>query len=112
MLVVEDDDLVRLSAVAHLQDCGFSVLEAASGDEAQSLVRETPSIAVVFSDVQMPGSMDGVALARWLASECPSVKVLLTSGRTVPEKEMACRFLAKPYTMRDLDRQLGVLLGG
>ena len=86
VLVVEDEVLVRAAAVAHLQDCGFSVLEASSGDQARILMRQTPDIGVVFSDVQMPGSLDGVALAQWVASECPWVRVLLTSGRSVPEQ--------------------------
>ena len=112
MLVVEDEVLVRAVAVAHLKDCGFSVLEAPSGDAARILVRDTPAIAVVFSDIQMPGSMDGLDLARWLSSECPSVKILLTSGRAVPEGDTAWRFLAKPYTMHQLEQQVGALLDG
>ena len=102
VLVVEDDVLVRSAAVAHLQDCGFSVLEAPSGDQAR--MRQTPDIGVVFSDVQMPGSLDGVALAQWVASECPWVRVLLTSGRSVPEQSVAWRFMAKPYTLAELER--------
>jgi CheY-like chemotaxis protein len=112
VLVVEDEALVRAAAVAYLQECGFSVLEAPSGDEALILMREAPDISVVFSDVQMPGSLDGVALARWVASECPWVRVLLTSGRSVPEQSAAWRFLAKPYTLGDLEHQLRNLLAG
>ena len=112
VLVVEDEVLVRTVAIAHLQDCGFSVLEASSGEAARILVRKTPAIAVVFSDIQMPGGIDGLDLARWLVNECPSVKILLTSGRTVPEGETAWRFLAKPYTMRQLEEKVGALLGG
>lgn len=112
VLVVEDEALVRAAAVAYLQECGFLVLEAPSGDEALILMREAPDISVVFSDVQMPGSLDGVALARWVASECPWVRVLLTSGRSVPEQSAAWRFLAKPYTLGDLEHQLRNLLAG
>ena len=106
VLVVEDEVLVRAAAVAHLQDRGFSVLEAPSGDQARILMRQTPDIGVVFSDVQMPGSLDGVALAQWVASECPWVRVLLTSGRSVPEQSVAWRFMAKPYTLAELEQQL------
>jgi two-component system, response regulator PdtaR len=106
VLVVEDEVLVRAAAVAYLQDRGFSVLEASSGDQAQSLMRHTPDIGVVFSDVQMPGSLDGVALAQWVATECPWVRVLLTSGRSVPEQSLAWRFIAKPYTLAELEQQL------
>ena len=98
-------------AVAQLQDRGFSVLEAPSGDEARILVMEAPWIAIVFSDVQLPGTMDGVALARWLAAECPAIKVLLTSGRAMlATRTSAWRFLPKPYTFDELDRQLRSLL--
>ena len=88
VLVVEDEVLVRAAAVAYLQDRGFSVLEASSGDQARSLMRHTPDIGVVFSDVQMPGSLDGVALAQWVATECPWVRVLLTSEVPAIESEL------------------------
>ena len=84
ILVVEDDFLVRAVAVAHLQECGFSIVEAQTADEAMHILQDTRSIAAVFSDVQMPGRMDGIALAQWLARLCPKIKVLLTSGRMVP----------------------------
>jgi len=106
VLVVEDEVLVRAAAVAYLQDRGFSVLEAPSGDHARILMRHRRDIGVVFSDVQMPGSLDGVALAQWVASECPWVRVLLTSGRSVPEQSLAWRFIAKPYTLAELEQQL------
>lgn len=111
VLVVEDDPLVRMVAVTQLQDRGFAVLEAPSGDEARVLVKQNRQIAIVFSDVQMPGTMDGIALARWLASECPAIKVLLTSGRAMlPTRTSAWRFLPKPYSVDELDRQLRRLL--
>jgi CheY-like chemotaxis protein len=103
VLVVEDDPLVRIAAVEYLQNSGFSVLEATPGDDARVLIRQSPEISIVFSDVQMPGSMDGVALARWLASECPRVAVLLTSGRAVPDRSGSWRFLPKPYNFAELD---------
>ena len=113
VLVVEDDPIVRITAVAHLQEHGFSVLEAPTADEAQVLIKEAPDVSVVFSDVQMPGTLDGIALAQWLARECPTVRVLLTSGRAVlPERSGAWRFLAKPYRLDELERQLRSLLAG
>jgi CheY-like chemotaxis protein len=110
VLVVEDDFLVRAVAVAHLQDCGFSIMEAQTADEAMAILRDDRSIAAVFSDVQMPGRMDGIALAQWLARTCPSVKVLLTSGRMVPDKSKGWRVLAKPYTLEQMERELRHLL--
>jgi two-component system, response regulator PdtaR len=103
VLVVEDDFLVRAVAVAHLQDCGFSIMEAQTADEAMAILRDDRSIAAVFSDVQMPGRMDGIRTR-------PSVKVLLTSGRMVPDKSKGWRFLAKPYTLEQMERELRHLL--
>ena len=110
VLVVEDDFLVRAVAVAHLEESGFSIVEAQTADEAMVILRGDRSIAAVFSDVQMPGSMDGIALAQWLARTCPNVKVLLTSGRMDPDKSVGWHFLAKPYRLEELERKLRNLL--
>jgi DNA-binding NtrC family response regulator len=76
------------------------------------ILQDNRSIAAVFSDVQMPGRMDGIALAQWLARLCPKIKVLLTSGRMVPNngKSGGWRFLAKPYRLEDMERELRNLL--
>jgi two-component system, response regulator PdtaR len=110
VLIVEDDFLVRAVAVAHLEESGFSIVEAQTADEAMVILRDDRSIAAVFSDVQMPGSMDGIALAQWLARTCPKVKVLLTSGRMDPDRPLGWRFLAKPYSLEELERELRNLL--
>jgi two-component system, response regulator PdtaR len=110
VLVVEDDFLVRAVAVAHLQDCGFAIVEAQTADEAAAILRGDRRIAAVFSDVQTPGSLDGVTLAQWLARKYPSVKVLLTSGRMAPDISTPFNFLAKPYTVDELERELRNLL--
>ena len=110
VLVVEDDFLVRAVAVAHLVESGFSIVEAQTADEATVILRDDRSIAAVFSDVQMPGSMDGIALAQWLARACPNVKVLLTSGRRNPDKSVRWRFIAKPYSLEEMERELRHLL--
>jgi len=110
VLVVEDDFMVRAVAVAHLEESGFSIVEAQTADEAMVILRDDQSIAAVFSDVQMPGSIDGIALAQWLARTCPKVKVLLTSGRMEPDKSMGWNFLAKPCRLEELERQLRNLL--
>jgi CheY-like chemotaxis protein len=110
VLVVEDDFLVRAVAVAHLQECGFSIVEAQTADEAMLILKEDRSIAAVFSDVQMPGRMDGIGLAQWLARKCPKIKVLLTSGRMAPNAPMDWQFLAKPYKLEEMERVLRNLL--
>jgi two-component system, response regulator PdtaR len=98
--------LVRAVAVAHLEESGFSIVEAQTADEAMVILRDDRSIAAVFSDVQMPGSMDGIALAQSLASTCPNVKVLLTSGRMDSDKSGGWRFIAKPYSLEEMEREL------
>jgi CheY-like chemotaxis protein len=78
VLVVEDDVLVRLVIAAYLRDCGYRVLEASSGEEALRLLEQGEHrIDVVLTDVEMPGEMDGFALARWLRRERPDVEVVM-----------------------------------
>lgn len=82
ILVVEDDVLIRLVVAEYLRECGYRVHEAANADEAVAVLN-TPELTVdlVFSDVEMPrGSLDGFGLARWIRSNHPAVKVILTSG--------------------------------
>lgn len=106
VLVVEDEALVRLVAVTHLTDQGFSVTEAASAAAAVVVLQADSSVRLVFSDIQMPGEMDGVDLARWIARERPEVKVLLTSGRPVSVAAQGWPFVSKPYRMENVERRL------
>jgi CheY-like chemotaxis protein len=103
ILVVEDEVLVRLVIAEYLRDCGYKVYEAAHADEALVLL-QSPDVAVdvVFSDVIMPGSMDGFALARWIRANRPDIQVILTSGteRSAEVAGMLCEagpLLKKPY---------------
>ena len=106
VLVVEDDALLRALTAEYLEDCDFSVLQAETADEAIRLLRANRRIGVVFSDVQMPGSMDGVDLADWIGRELPRVKVLLTSGKVGRGKVGEWPLLAKPYRLGELEGQL------
>jgi CheY-like chemotaxis protein len=80
VLVVEDEVLVRLAVAKYLRGCGFQVLEAASGDEAVTILSADVAVDVVCSHVQMPGDLNGFALARWVRFNRPNVQTLLTSG--------------------------------
>ncbi len=80
VLVAEDEIIVRMAVANALRERGFRVLEAYNADEAIELVSATPDLDVVFSDIHMPGSMNGTDLAVWLKSHRPEVPVLLTSG--------------------------------
>ena len=103
ILVVEDEVLIRLVIADYLRECGYRVHEAASADEAIAVLESRDvSVDIVFSDVIMPGSMDGFGLARWVRAHRPQVDVVLTSGidRSAEVAGMLCQggpLLEKPY---------------
>lgn len=101
VLVAEDEELVRLVIAEALRDVGFEVMEAAHAEAALSVLEHHAArIDVLFTDIQMPGAMDGLALAHHTSKNWPRIGLLITSARpqparaTLPEKS---RFLTKPY---------------
>ena len=116
ILVVEDEVLIRLAVSDYLRDCGYRVVETGSGDEAVTILTKTDvRIDVVFTDVSMPGGLNGFGLAQWVRRERPDVRVILTSGvtRTAEEARDLCAhgpFMAKPYDHREVARQIRELL--
>ncbi|MDE2283131.1 MAG: response regulator [Hyphomicrobiales bacterium] len=81
ILVVEDEVLLRLAICDYLRDCGYKVIEAVSGDEAVIVLTKSQlEIDVLFSDVELPGGMDGFALAQWARANRPGVEVILTGS--------------------------------
>ena len=115
VLVVEDEVLIRMAVSDYLRECGFHVVEAGSADEAIEILKSDTAVDIVFSDVNMPGKMDGFGLAQWIRRERPQLKVILTSGVTRKAKEAGslCEdgpVLAKPYHHGDLERQIRQLL--
>jgi CheY-like chemotaxis protein len=98
----------RLSARA----CGLHLIEAANGLEAVRVLQTGLHIDVVFSHVQMPGPVDGVALASWIQREHPATKVILTSGRAERAWSPGGRHLVlpKPYDHRDLEQRIRIAL--
>ncbi len=111
ILVVEDDVMVRALAADYLRGCGYEIVEAGGADEAIRILQADRRIGIVFSDVNMPGSMDGFGLARWLRRERPALKLILTSG-TVADLDVHGPVLAKPYDYGDLARRIRALLAG
>jgi CheY-like chemotaxis protein len=103
ILVVEDEVLVRLVIANYLRECGYTVYEAVNASEAIAMLQAPEiSVDVVFSDVQMPGEMDGFGLARWVRANKPGVQVILTSGveRSADIAATLCEagpLLEKPY---------------
>ena len=106
VLIVEDESFLREVTAEYPEDCGFAVLQAESADDAIGVLQEQDHIGAVFSDIQMPGSMNGLGLAHWISDTLPDVKVLLTSGRIMPDAAREWTFLAKPYNMAELERRL------
>lgn len=81
VLLVEDEVLIRMATSDYLQECGFKVLEASTAAEAVTMIQSSESpIDVVFSDIRMPGEMDGFGLAKWIREHRPGMSILLTSG--------------------------------
>jgi len=100
VLVVEDDAIVRAEAADLCEEAGFLSYEARNAAQAIGLLERHPEIRVLFTDIEMPGAMNGLALARAVHDRWPPVAILVTSGRTrveaadLPENGL---FFAKPY---------------
>jgi CheY-like chemotaxis protein len=104
ILVVEDEVLVRMMITDQLRNAGYKVFEAAGADEALDLLAHTTAVKVIFSDVQMPGSMDGVGLVRVVRSKYPGIRILLTSGQFRIDGVDHDGFFPKPH---DVTRIIG-----
>lgn len=108
VLVVEDEVLLRMSIAEALRASGYRVAEAANGDEAQALLLAGLRVDVIFSDIRMPGALDGVALAQWVFDNGIEAHVLLTSGEDAALKAARERcvgvkaFMPKPYQDADV----------
>ena len=107
VLVVEDELLVRLDLVETLQRAGYRTYEAGTAREAISLLEQQAEIRVVFTDIEMPGTMDGLALAHYVRFRWPPTIIVISSGQLRPTQELLpsqVDFLAKPYHARELER--------
>jgi two-component system, response regulator PdtaR len=111
VLVVEDEALIRMMVVEELRDSGFRVVEAANAPEAMALFAADAEIDVVFSDVHMPGAINGLGLAQWVLGQRPGVTVILTSG-VIRTADLAAELrnigpiLAKPYETATVVRRI------
>jgi CheY-like chemotaxis protein len=114
VLVAEDEELVRLVVVEALEDAGFEVLEAEHAEAALGVLQiHATRIHVLFTDIHMPGTMDGLALAHHTAKNWPKIALLVTSARPRPHQRSLpkkCRFLAKPYRHDHLFRHIRELV--
>jgi CheY-like chemotaxis protein len=116
ILIVEDETLIRMATAEHLRDAGYIVVEAATGEEAQAVLEAGVPVSLIFSDVNMPGAVDGLALAEWAGAQRNPPMVMLTSGVPVLLTQArtrcpnVCAFLVKPYLLEDVERSVRELL--
>lgn len=105
VLIVEDEILIRMALSDYLQECGFKVLEAGHAAEAIEILESGKAIIdFIFSDISMPGDIDGFGLAKWVRANRPEIPILLTSGdsKKASAAHTLCEaepFLAKPYDL-------------
>ena len=100
VLVVEDEPLIRLGALEIVQEAGFEALEAQNADQAIATLERRSDIRLVFTDVDMPGSMDGLRLAHYIRNRWPPIHLIVASGKAIIEESRlpaGARFFAKPY---------------
>jgi two-component system, response regulator PdtaR len=102
VLVVEDEPLIRDTVTEAFESAGLEVLSAANAQEALDALRGHPEVSVVFTDINMPGTMDGLDLARFVRGKWPRIALIVTSGRPPPSGEMPGRFFSKPYNLGEL----------
>jgi CheY-like chemotaxis protein len=110
VLVVEDEPLIRSHLVRMLQDQGCKTYEAGSAAEAIAIMEANSEITVVFTDIQMPGTMDGIALAQYVRKRWPPTIIVVSSGKTQPAAGVLAEdipFVAKPYDDRRLSEVMG-----
>ncbi len=115
VLVVEDEFLLRMDAADMIATAGFDVVEAADADTAIEILEARNDVAVIFTDIQMPGSMDGLKLARAVRGRWPPIKIIATSGVHIGETDLpeGGRFLPKPYNSAQITGMLRQLtIGG
>ena len=109
VLIVEDEIFSRLHAVDLVKAAGYRAIEASNADEAIAILEARKDIRIVFTDIEMPGSMDGLKLARAIRDRWPPIELILTSGYVdVPENDIPERglFFSKPYRDREIESAL------
>jgi CheY-like chemotaxis protein len=114
ILVVEDQAIIRMGAVALVVEAGYDALEAEDADEAIRILEARTDIRLVFTDVDMPGTMDGMKLTHYIRKRWPPVKLLVASGMMIlKESEFpeGAKFFPKPYSEQKIVEAITALLG-
>ncbi|MEX0957348.1 MAG: response regulator [Rhizobiaceae bacterium] len=113
VLVVEDNAIVRMGAIDLVLSAGYEALEACDADEAIRILESRDDIDLVFTDVQMPGTMDGIKLAHFIRHRWPPVKLIVASGNAILEESSlptGSRFFSKPYDDHTIKDEMARLL--
>jgi DNA-binding NtrC family response regulator len=113
VLIVEDEPLLRIHAADIVEEAGFIAIEAGNADEAVRILEARDDILLLFTDVQMPGSMDGLKLAHAVRDRWPPIKIVIVSGHLqVAENELPdnSRFFGKPFETGRMIAELRALL--
>jgi two-component sensor histidine kinase/CheY-like chemotaxis protein len=114
VLIVEDEMVLRMRAVDIVEDAGFNPVEAVNADQAISILESRSDISLLFTDIQMPGSIDGLTLAHAVHERWPSIKIILVSGQVKPadsERPADSRFFAKPLAVDQMITELQAMVG-
>jgi CheY-like chemotaxis protein len=114
ILIVEDDPFLRMLTVEFVNEAGFETLEACDADQAIAILESSSKITVLFTDVNMPGSMDGLKLARVVNNRWPAIAILIASGHVLLQQADLPpngRFLRKPYRAAAMIADLHSLVG-
>jgi len=114
VLVVEDEMILRMRAVDIVEDAGYCPVQAVNADEAISILESRSDISLLFSDIQMPGTMDGLKLAHAVHNRWPAIKIVLVSGHVKPseaERPADSHFFRKPLAVDEMISQLQTMIG-
>lgn len=109
VLVVEDEAIIRMMAVGIVEEAGLESIEAVDADEAIGILETRTDVRILFSDIRMPGSMDGLKLASVVRDRWPAIHIILTSGhcsRVDVNPLVADAFFPKPYRFEQLEEAL------
>jgi two-component system, response regulator PdtaR len=110
LLIVEDEHLILEFVCAEMSDAGLPTLGATTADEAIRILRSTPEISAIVTDINMPGSMNGLQLADIVHRHWPSIQIIITSGRRTPAKfemPLGAEFVPKPFFPRQILEAVG-----
>jgi two-component system, response regulator PdtaR len=111
VLVVEDEELMRAAIADELRAHAYAVVEAPTADDALAIMKSGVQVDLVLTDVRMPGTLDGLALARLIRARYPKIKIVITSGNSSDDVEKAAdTFFAKPYDFERVVACVGCLL--